>query len=131
MNAMMKLAFVAAERATCSRLAVGAVLSRGPILLAEGYNGAPVGHPHCVHDGTEEHCEIAVHAEVNAVLMAARLGIPTVGATLWATHVPCPRCAGLIVNAGIVRVVYHSFYKDDRGLGILWVGGVDSDWDNS
>lgn len=108
------------RRATCSRLQVGAILvSPDNVLLGMGYNGSPRGIPHCVHDGTEQHCTMAVHAEVNAIASAARKGHAVEQATCYVTTAPCLYCAGVLINAGIKEVVYNSTYSRNDGLYLL------------
>ena len=65
-----------------------------------------------------------MHAEQNAIIQAARLGISIDGATLYCTHQPCVMCAKIIVNSGITRVVYREGYPDDISREILQEGGV-------
>ncbi|MEK9211851.1 anti-phage dCTP deaminase [Sphingomonas sp. 2378] len=51
-----------------------------------------------------------VHAEMNAISTAARLGIPIGGGTVFSTTYPCHMCARHIIAAGISRVVYIEPY---------------------
>ena len=96
----MYVAQAIAERGTCCRLRVGAVICRDGRILATGYNGAPAGMPHCEHEkGDDTPCEVTVHAEANAIAFAARHGVRTEGAELHTTHSPCLTCAKLIINA--------------------------------
>lgn len=120
---MLDLARVVATRSTCSRLSVGAVLSRGGRVLSTGYNGAPSGQQHCRHFD-DEPCRVAVHAEVNAIVQAARHGVATEGADLFLTHSPCLGCSGLLLNAGVVRVVFALDYRNADGADRLAAGGV-------
>lgn len=110
-----------ATRSTCSRRQVGAVfVSPDNQLLSAGYNGAPKGLPHCLHDGTEAHCMISVHAEANAIASAARRGIAVEGSTCYTTLSPCAGCASLLVNTGVKEVVYLDVYTNfSEGLLIL------------
>lgn len=135
---LMGVAQLWSEHATCSRLAVGAVISRDGRSFSTGYNGSPKGMPHCDHstcycDETgliahdcDKHgtCRTAVHAELNAIAFAARHGLATEGAELHSTHQPCLNCAMAIINAGIVRVVFLHPYRDDAGLDLLKAAGV-------
>lgn len=110
----MKVARVISERATCKRRYVGAVLARGVYIVSTGYNGAPRGMKHCWEadcDIVAGHCVRAVHAEANALIQAGVAGAATSGTTLYTTTSPCQRCMGLIINAGIERVVYAEAYK--------------------
>ncbi len=56
----------------------------------------------------------AVHAEMEALLCCARIGVSTRGLTLYATTFPCHNCAKHIVAAGIKRVVYVEPYPKSR-----------------
>lgn len=69
-------------------------------------------------------CRTAVHAELNALMFAARFGLATEGAELHTTHQPCLNCAMAIVNAGIFRVVFEHPYRDNSGLELLKAAGV-------
>lgn len=120
---LLGMAEQAARRSTCSRLHVGAVLARHGRNFAAGYNGAPAGLPHCVHVD-DQPCRDSVHAEVNAIANAARHGAPTEGATAYCTHAPCKACAGVLINAGIVQVVYAQPFRSDEGLDLLLTARV-------
>ncbi len=116
---------------------VGAVIVRDKRILTTGYNGAPAGIKSCkergecmrqklgIESGTRQELCYAVHAEQNALIQAARLGLSVNGATLYCTHHPCTICARLIVNSGIKRVVYLYSYPDDFSARLLKEGGVE------
>lgn len=123
----MVVAHTIAHRSTCNRLDVGAVIAREGRIIATGYNGSPSGMPHCDHDGQAlSSCSITVHAESNGIAFAARYGMPTEQAELYVTHSPCLTCAKLIVNAGIVRVVFGLEFRDLSGLDLLEAAGVET-----
>ena len=115
---------------------IGAVIVQNKRVIATGYNGTPAGVRTCVErgecmrkklgiaSGTRQEMCYATHAEQNAIIQVARLGISTEGATLYCTHQPCTICAKMIVNAGIVRVVYEQGYLDPFAVEILTEGGV-------
>jgi len=119
-----------AQRSTCLRRHVGAILVVEKHILTTGYNGAPSGHPHCLEIGClreqlkvppgERHelCR-GLHAEMNALIQAAYYGIKISGATLYSTTFPCSLCAKMIVNAGIKRIVALSDYPDPLAKEIL------------
>lgn len=122
----METARLFAQRSTCNRKAVGAVLVRGTLILGIGYNGAARDKNDCLSDGClimDSHCVRTVHAEVNAILMAARNGISTEGATMYTTTRPCHRCVNFLINAGVKYVLYDEDYDDglNRDLGMLEV----------
>lgn len=113
----MNLAMQAATRSTCPRKSVGAVIVRDKAVLATGYNGSLRGLPHCTDVGClmeNGHCVRTVHAEANAILQAARHGTRIEGADIYVTASPCWNCFKLITNAGIGRVFFGEFYRDER-----------------
>lgn len=106
-----------ATRSTCLRRQYGCVLVRDKHVISSGFNGAPRGCSHCVDIGcarkdlpSGEKPELCrgTHAEQNAVANAARFGISTLGSTLYIypEDVPCPLCAKILINAGVVEVHY-------------------------
>lgn len=125
---LLETARVMATRGTCSRAQVGAVLAVDGRICSTGFNGSPHGLPHCQHTDDEDFtvtCTTAVHAEANAVAFAARHGVLIQGTTLYCTHTPCVHCAMLLVNAGIVRVVCATEYRDLTGVRVLEAAHVE------
>ena len=123
----MGIAFQVASRATCDRAHVGAVIVRERRILTTGYNGAPRGLPHCDEVGhlmINGHCVRTLHAEQNAIIQAAYHGISIKGGTIYVTHQPCLTCAKMIINAGLVRVVYAGDYPDEYSVQFLREAGV-------
>jgi dCMP deaminase len=113
----MQIAQTVATRATCDRKHVGAVIVRDRSILATGYNGSIRGLPHCDEEGhmmEDGHCVRTIHAEANAIIQAARNGVRIEGATIYVTASPCWACFRMIANAGLVRVVFGEFYRDQR-----------------
>jgi dCMP deaminase len=113
----MNLAREAARRSTCPRKAVGAVLVRDKAVLATGYNGSIRGLAHCSEEGClleNGHCVRTVHAEANALIQAARHGVRIEGADCYVTASPCWECFKLLANAGVKRIVFGEFYRDQR-----------------
>lgn len=113
----MAIAQVVATRATCDRKHVGAVIVRGRTILSTGYNGSIRGMPHCDEVGhmmEDGHCVATIHAEANAIIQAAKNGVAIDGADIYITASPCWPCFKLIANAGIRRIVYGEFYRDER-----------------
>jgi dCMP deaminase len=112
-----------AERSTCTRAKVGAVIVRDKNILATGYNGAPAGLPHCLDVGclvyksttpsgeVEENCFRTIHAEINAIAQAAKNGHAIREADIYITHTPCIHCFKVLVNTGIRRIFYEQPYK--------------------
>jgi len=123
----MSIAFQVAKRSTCDRAQVGAIIVKDRRILTTGYNGAPSGLPHCDDVGhllIGGHCVRAVHAEQNAIVQAALHGVSVKGGTIYVTHQPCLTCAKLIINAGVVRVVYAGEYPDELARSFLTQAGV-------
>jgi dCMP deaminase len=77
-----------------------------------------------IPSGTRQELCYAVHAEQNAVIQAARIGVALSGATLYCTHQPCVICAKIIINAGITRVVFAEGYPDEFALSLFKEAGV-------
>jgi dCMP deaminase len=118
----MGITFAVAQRSTCDRAQVGAVIVRDKRILTTGYNGAPRGLPHCSEVGhlmVNDHCVRTLHAEQNAIIQAALHGISVDGGTIYVTHQPCVTCAKMIINAGLVRVVYAGAYTDENAIAFL------------
>jgi dCMP deaminase len=123
----LNIAREVAQRSTCERAQVGAVIVRDKRILTTGYNGSPRGLPHCTEVGClmdNGHCVRTLHAEQNAIIQAALHGVITEGATIYVTHQPCFNCAKTIINAGISEIVYDREYQDDRSLEFLTQAGV-------
>lgn len=134
----MEMAQLISSWASCyqENRKIGAVIVQNKRIMTTGYNGAPAGVRTCmergeclrrklnVPTGTRQELCYAIHAEQNAIIQAAKLGVSIDGATLYCTHQPCAVCAKMIVNAGIVRVVYREGYPDDFAREILSEGQV-------
>ncbi len=124
----MDIAFTVAQRSTCDRAHVGAVLVRDRRILTTGYNGAPVGSPHCDDVGhlmVDGHCVRTLHAEQNAIIQAALHGVSTEGATAYVTHQPCITCAKMLINSGVRQVVYAGNYPDENSRTFFAEAGVE------
>lgn len=131
----------AAERGTCLRRRVGAVIIKDGVEISSGYVGSARGEEHCIETGRCLRYELgipsgqryelcrSVHAEQNALINAARTGVSTVGGEMFisseklegryrrsgqkATELygPCTMCAKQLINAGIVAV----HMREERG----------------
>ena len=134
----MEMARLVSTWASCYRQGrkIGAVIVLDKRVMTTGYNGAPSGVRTCterceclrdklgIASGTRHEVCYAVHAEQNAIIQAAKLGIRIDGATLYCTHQPCILCAKMIINSGIRRVVYEQGYPDDFSQEIFREAGV-------
>ena len=115
----MNIAIEVATRSTCDRKNVGAVIVREKTILSTGYNGSIKGLPHCDEVGCEMvdgHCARTTHAEANAIVQAAKNGVRIDSAEIFVTASPCYNCFKLIANAGIKKIYYYEFYRDERIL---------------
>ena len=119
----MAITRLVAERSTCLRRHVGAILVKDKRILASGYNGAPSGLRHCEEVGclradssipSGERHELCrgLHAEQNLIIQAAYHGISINNAILYCTNKPCVICTKMIINAGIKHVYYEEGYDD-------------------
>lgn len=115
----MDLAIRVAEESYCVRKKVGTVIvdKHGVILI--GYNGTASGSDNTceLEDGTTD--PEVLHSEMNAFSKALRVGMSTVGATLYVTLLPCLECAKMVVQAGVSRVVYLEDYRCKKGQAYL------------
>jgi len=136
----MGIAELTAQRSTCLRRHVGAVIVKDRHVVATGYNGAPRGLTHCgdreggclrqqlgVPSGEKHELCRALHAEQNAIIQAASLGQSIEGATIYVTNQPCAICAKMIINSGINRIVVKEGYPDKLALEILDEAGLGID----
>ncbi len=115
---------------------VGAVIVKNKRIVTTGYNGAPSGIVNCkergeclrqkmgIPSGKQQEICYAIHAEQNAIIQAAKLGISIDGATLYCTHFPCTICAKMIINSGISRLVYIHPYPDEFSISIIKESGI-------
>ena len=118
----MEVAKTVAKRATCDRGRSGCVIARDKQILVTGYVGSPIGLPHCDDVGHQmkstthedghvtQHCVRTAHAEQNAIVQAAKLGVGIDQGTVYCKMTPCAVCAKMIINAGIKRVVCEKRY---------------------
>jgi dCMP deaminase len=122
----MNLALDLAKRSHCVKAQVGAVLTKDTRIISIGYNGPPAGTHNCDEEfpmegcprDTKGSCSLALHAEENAILYAAKNGSQLEGTTLYCTLSPCISCARLIFQSGIKKVYFHSSYAQYKGLSI-------------
>ncbi len=135
----LKIAAVVAERSTCLRHHVGAVMVRDKQILSSGYNGAPAGLSDClalgclrnelgIPSGTRHETCRAVHAEQNAIIQAALHGVSLEGATIYCTHTPCILCAKMLTNAKIERYVSYGKYNDEAFIPLFEQAGIRFEW---
>ena len=128
----LRIAKLVAQRSTCMRRQVGAVIVRENRILATGYNGAPNGVAHCfqrpegclreaqhIPSGQRQELCRGLHAEQNAILQAAAFGVSLKDGVVYCTHQPCVTCGKMLINAGIKRIVFLGEYPDELSLEML------------
>lgn len=116
-NYFMRIAKQVATRSTCDRKHIGAVIVRDKTILSTGYNGSIRTLAHCNDVGhilENGHCVRTVHAEANAIAQAAKNGVDVNQSEIYITASPCWTCFKLMANAGVIKVVFGEFYKDER-----------------
>ncbi|MFB0918480.1 MAG: cytidine/deoxycytidylate deaminase family protein [Clostridiaceae bacterium] len=126
----MNLARLAAERSTCDRANVGAIIvNKENRIVATGYNGS-VGRktPHCNEVGhamRDDHCIATQHAELNCISYCAKEGIPVRDSVIYVTHFPCLNCTKAIIQSGITKIYYGEGYRmDDFAIELLTVNDI-------
>lgn len=135
----MEIAYSVSKWSSCfqENRQIGAVIAKNKRILTTGYNGASAGIKTCkergecmrrklnIKSGTCQELCYAAHAEQNAIIQAARMGVSIEGATLYCTHQPCVICTRMIINSGITRVLYSEGYPDDFALQLFNEAGVE------
>lgn len=119
----IKIASVVATRSNCSRRQVAAVIVKEKRLISTGYNGTPRGVRNCIDGGCPRCASSGIksgtkldecycsHAEENAITQAAYHGISVKDSMIYITISPCLMCTKMIINAGIMEVVYNQHYS--------------------
>lgn len=130
-----EIADLVSSRSTCLRNQVGAVIVKESQILSTGYNGAPKGLAHCeevgcireklkVKPGERHELCRGLHAEQNAVIQAAYHGISVRDASMYCTTRPCSICTKMLINAGIVEIVYIEDYQDELAAQLAKEAGL-------
>jgi len=102
----------------CTRSKVGAVLVKDGNVISFGYNGTPAGMDNGCEENNVTKDEV-IHAEMNAILKAAKSGNSVEGSTLYLTLSPCKECSKLILQSGVKKVVYLNTYRNLEGIQFL------------
>lgn len=127
----MSIARVVATRGNCMRRQVAAVVVKDRRIISTGYNGTPRGVKNCYEGGCPRCASdapsgsslgdcVCCHAEENSISQAALHGISVRDAVLYCTLSPCLLCAKMIVNSGMIEVVYDEEYQfSEQTLDLL------------
>ncbi|HTM22988.1 MAG TPA: cytidine/deoxycytidylate deaminase family protein [Kofleriaceae bacterium] len=124
----MNVARVVSSRSTCPRKYVGAVIVRDRTILSTGYNGSIRGLPHSSdvgHKMEDGHCVATIHAEANAIIQAAKNGVTIDAGSIYVTASPCWGCFKQCANAGLNRICYGEFYRDERSFEVAAKLGIE------
>jgi dCMP deaminase len=124
----LRMAQIWAENSYCKRRQVGAILVKDKMIISDGYNGTPSGFENDCEDENYKTKPYVLHAESNAITKVARSSNSSEGATLYVTTSPCIECAKLIIQSGIVRVVYNQQYQILDGIVLLKRSGIEVDF---
>lgn len=113
------------QRSTCERGKVAALIIKDKRIISTGYNGSAPGSIHCGdHCDLSKPCNQAIHAEVNAIAYASKIGISLNGSTLLCSMSPCINCTRLIIQSGIKFVYFKTKYRDSEHLTELLQSGI-------
>ena len=123
-----------AQRSSCLSRQVGAILVKEKRILATGYNGSPSKIENCIErggclregsvSGQNLNTCMAVHAEMNAILQCAKIGVSCEDATLYVTTKPCASCMKAIIQSGIIKVVYIEDYDSPLTDKLIELSGI-------
>lgn len=137
----MSIAKQIAQRSTCLKRRYGAIIVKDDNIMAAGYMGSPRGTPNCIDLNKCSQDEVkrlepyycrAVHAELNAIINAARAGASVLNGTMYlygekikdskiVYGKPCKLCRRAIVNAGIIEVIVPGEKNFKRYRTEFWV----------
>jgi len=115
----LQMAKIWSTNSYCKRRKVGALIVKDRMIISDGYNGTPSGFENECEDENDNTKTYVLHAEANAITKVAKSNNSSEGATLYITASPCMECAKLIIQAGIIRVVYSDKYRNIEGIDLL------------
>lgn len=125
----LDLARILGDNSKCCRAKVGAIIVKDNRIISTGYNGKPSGwNDEACSDGCDG-CRETIHAEINAIIFAAKNGMSTKDCTLYVTHSPCQSCCLAIIQAGIKVVFFEELYVSkssdgEEGIEMLKAAGI-------
>lgn len=124
----LRMAAIWAENSYCKRRQVGALVVKDKMIISDGYNGTPSGFENVCEDENNVTWPYVLHAEANAITKVAASSNSSRGATIYVTSAPCIECAKLIIQSGIVRVVYSEKYRTEEGCDLLKKANIQVDY---
>ena len=124
----LRMASIWAENSYCKRRQVGALIVKDQMMISDGYNGTPSGFENVCEDEQNVTLPYVLHAEANAITKVAASSNSSKGATIYVTSAPCIECSKLIIQSGIVRVVYSEKYRTEEGCDLLKKANIQVDF---
>jgi dCMP deaminase len=121
----IEIAKIWAKNSYCKRRHVGAIIVKDKMIISDGYNGTPSGFENICEDENNITKPYVLHAEANAITKVAKSNNSSENATLYITTSPCIECAKLIIQAGIIRVVFADKYHNTDGIDLLKRANID------
>ncbi len=121
----LRMARIWSENSYCRRRKVGAILVKDKMIISDGFNGTPSGFPNICESEDDVTFPYVLHAEANAITKVARSNNSSEGSTLYVSTSPCMECSKLIIQAGIVRVVFSDLYRITDGIDLLKKAGIE------
>jgi dCMP deaminase len=121
----LEMALIWAKNSYCVRRQVGALIVKEKMIISDGYNGTPSGFENKCEDDENVTKPYVLHAEANAITKVAKSHNSSDNSTLYVTTSPCMECAKLIIQSGIIRVVYCNKYHKTDGLELLKRAGIE------
>ena len=120
----IRMATIWAENSYCTRRKVGAIIVKDQMIISDGYNGTPSGFENVCETEDNVTKSYVLHADANPITKVSKSNNSSAGATLYVTTSPCIECSKLIIQSGIIRVVFDEKYKNTEGLDILKRAGI-------
>ena len=124
----LRMASIWAENSYCKRRQVGALIVKDQMIISDGYNGTPSGFENVCEEDKNVTLPYVLHAEANAITKVAASSNSSKGATIYVTSAPCIECSKLIIQSGIVRVVYSEKYRTEEGCDLLKKANIQVDF---
>ena len=124
----LRMSSIWAENSYCKRRQVGALIVKDQMIISDGYNGTPSGFENVCEDEQNVTLPYVLHAEANAITKVAASSNSSKGATIYVTSAPCIECSKLIIQSGIVRVVYSEKYRTEEGCDLLKKANIQVDF---
>lgn len=124
----LKMATIWSSNSYCERRKVGALIVKEKMIISDGYNGTPSGFENICEDENNLTKAYVLHAEANALTKVAKSNNSSQDATLYVTTSPCIECAKLIIQSGIIRVVFSNEYSKTEGVDLLKRAGIEIEY---